>query len=48
MRILQLLVALLAALAVLVAASGGDGEDEGASVVVKTPVASSSASPSVA
>ena len=47
MRIPRALIALLAASAVLVAACGGDGGDEGASGVVETPVASSSASPSV-
>ena len=47
MRIPRALIALLAATAVLVAACGGDGGAEGASGVVETPVASSSASPSV-
>ena len=47
MRIPRALFALLVASALLVAACGGDGGDEGASGVVETPVASSSASPSV-
>ena len=47
MRTPRALLALLAASAVLLASCGGDGGDEGASVVVETPVASSSASPSV-
>ena len=47
MRIPRATIALLAALVVLVAGCGGDGGDEGASGVVETPVASSSASPSV-
>ena len=47
MRTPRALIALLAGSAVLVAACGGDGGDEGVSGVVETPVASSSASPSV-
>ncbi len=47
MRIPRTFIALLAASGVLLAACGGDGGDEGASGVVQTPVASSSASPSV-
>ena len=47
MRIPRALIALLTASAVLLAACRGDGGDEGASGVVETPVASSSASPSV-
>ena len=47
MRIPRALIALLAGSAVLVVGCGGDGGDEGASGVVETPVASSSASPSV-